>query len=102
LLCWFSRESPVSIDETYPYDAYHNHDITLVALGSALACSVFYGEEELFSLLRRVHPCRWGWIAWTLLEKIGLYTLILSKPFDFVNIQLLFRAFLAKEADLVN
>ncbi len=38
-LCfWFFRESPISFKETYPYDIYHECDITLVKLGSVLAC----------------------------------------------------------------
>ncbi len=31
-----SRESPVSIAKTYPYDTYHDCDTTLVTLGSVL------------------------------------------------------------------
>ena len=37
LICWFSQESPVFIIKTYPYDTYHDCDITLVTLGSVLA-----------------------------------------------------------------
>ncbi len=37
LCCWFFRESPISLNETYPYDIYHEGDITLVTLGSVLA-----------------------------------------------------------------
>jgi hypothetical protein len=37
LHCWLSRESPISFKETYPYDIYHEGDITLVTLGSVLA-----------------------------------------------------------------
>jgi hypothetical protein len=42
-----------SITKTYPYDAYHDCDITLVTLGSVLD-HFFYREEEMFSFLRRV------------------------------------------------
>jgi hypothetical protein len=36
--CIVSGESPISFKETYPYDIYHECDITLVTLGSVLAC----------------------------------------------------------------
>jgi hypothetical protein len=35
------------------------------------------------------HPCGRGWTTWTLTEKIGKFTIILSRPFHF-DILLLF------------
>jgi hypothetical protein len=40
-----------SFEETHPYDIYHEGDITLVTLGSVLACSLFCIEKELFFYL---------------------------------------------------
>jgi hypothetical protein len=63
--------------KTYPYDTYHDYDITLVTLGSVLAHismkkrSCFHGQGG------SSHPCGRGWTTWTLTEKIGKFTVIL-------------------------
>ncbi len=53
LHCWFSRESPISLKETHPYDIYHEGDITLVTLESVLAC-FSVSKRSCFSLSGRV------------------------------------------------
>jgi hypothetical protein len=42
--------SPLEFKETYPYDIYHEGDISLVTLGSVLAC-FFSVEEKLFFIV---------------------------------------------------
>ncbi len=101
LLCWSSWESLVFIIKTYLYDTYHHCDIILVTLGSILnhismeKRSCFHGQGG-FS-----HPCRRGWTTWTLKEKIGKFTLILSRPFHFAILLWPFlKHFLVKQTDL--
>ncbi len=56
--------------------------------------SLFCGEEELFFILKGgpSHHCGWGQTAWPLTEKIGRLTFILSRPFNFAIVLLLFEA----------
>ncbi len=49
------------------------------------------------------HPCGRGQTTWTLTEKIGKFTVILSRPFHFAIILLLIQSiFLVKRMDLVD
>jgi hypothetical protein len=60
LHCWFSRKSPICFKETYLYDVYHKGDITLVTLGSVLAC-FFCAKEELFFIVKEGLSHTWWW-----------------------------------------
>jgi hypothetical protein len=56
-LQWLIHVLPVlqrvscSFEETHPYDIYHKGDITLVTLGSVLACSFFVQKRSYFSIV---------------------------------------------------
>ncbi len=62
LLCWSSWESPVFIVKTYPYDTYHDCDITQVTLGVYLLTflwrrgAVFMVKEGPAILVEGVRP----------------------------------------------
>jgi hypothetical protein len=54
--CFADPPENLLSSKTYPYDTYHDCDITLVTLGSVLACismekrSCFYGQGKLFKI----------------------------------------------------
>ena len=77
--------------KTYPHDIYHDCDITHVILGSVLAHisqrSCFHGQGG------SSHPCGRGQTTWTLTEKIGKFTIILSRPFHFTILLLFVKEF---------
>ena len=101
--CFADPPENLLSSKTYPYDTYHDCDITLVTLGSVLAHNSMEKRSCFHGQGGSSHPCRRGWTTWTLTEKIGKLTIILSRPFHFAILLLLFKSiFLVKQMDLVD
>jgi hypothetical protein len=66
-----------------PWSHWEVHSLTFLQRRGA----VFFVKEG------PSHPYRWGQTTWTLPEKIGKFTFILSSPFHFAIVVLILQEF---------